>query len=72
MPQRPLGLDMKLSQPNRGLTYLLNYDKTCLQCSSLQMLFEMFISKLLFENVFRYEQKRFDPESQCLPFLYQK
>ena len=30
MPQRPVGLDMKLSQPNVGLIYPLNYDKTCL------------------------------------------
>ena len=29
MPQRPVGLDMKLSQPNVGLIYPLNYDKTC-------------------------------------------
>ena len=26
MPQRPVGLDMKLSQPNVGLIYPLNYD----------------------------------------------
>ena len=30
MPQRPVGLDMKLSQPNVELIYPLNYDKTCL------------------------------------------
>ena len=30
MPQRPVGIDMKLSQPNVGLIYPLNYDKTCL------------------------------------------
>ena len=30
MPQRPVGLDMKLSQPNVGLIYPLKYDKTCL------------------------------------------
>ena len=29
MPQRPVGLDMKLSQPNLGLIYPLNCDKTC-------------------------------------------
>ena len=28
MPQRPVGLDMKLSQPNVGLICPLNYDKT--------------------------------------------
>ena len=30
MPQRPVGLAMKLSQPNMALSYPLNYDKTCL------------------------------------------
>ena len=30
MSQQPLRLDMKLSQPNVGLIYPLNYDKTCL------------------------------------------
>ena len=30
MSQRPVGLDMKLSQPNKGLNYPLNYEKTCL------------------------------------------
>ena len=27
-PQRPVGFDIKLSQPNVGLIYPLNYDKT--------------------------------------------
>ena len=28
MPQRPMGLDMKLSQPNMGLDYPLEHAKT--------------------------------------------
>ena len=31
-PPPPVGLDMKLPQPNMGLSYTLNYEKTCLHC----------------------------------------
>ena len=47
MPQRPVGLDMKLSQPNVGLIYPLNYDKTCLLMSTVSWRDEMIEGEMI-------------------------
>ena len=49
MPQRPVGLDMKISQPNVGLIYPLNYDKTCLLMSTVNWRDEMIEGEMIKE-----------------------
>ena len=67
MPQRPVGLDIKLSQPNVGLIYPLNYDKNMPLMSTAnwryeqQITFKSLINQMTENKEIKAKQKNSKP-----------